>query len=110
MVLVGFSFVDVVFGVLYSSMGLLVVVIGYRYLLRRLSKGRIEKKDYCELYNLEMDPVHGELPFYFTSELKRPVRLSLLDEKMELLQEIAAFECNVGGNIVRFNRKVILHV
>lgn len=96
---------DVVFGVLYSTLGILVVFIGYRYLLRRLSKGRIEKKDYCELYTLELDPAHGELPFYFTSEIQRPVRLVLLDEKMELLKEIAAFDCKVGGNIVRFDSK-----
>lgn len=107
MVLGGFTFMDVVFGVLYSTLGILVVVLGYRYILRRLSKGSIEKKDYCELYTLEMDPAHGELPFYFTSEIQRQVRLLLLDEKMELLKEIAAFECKVGGNIVRFDSSTL---
>ena len=81
----------------------LVVVTIYKQLLRSLSKGSIDKADYCELYSLEIEPASGELPFYFTSEKAKEVALLLLDHKMDLIQEIVKKECKVGGNIVRFD-------
>ncbi len=103
MILVGFSFMQVVYGVLYTSLGLLVVIVLYRLLLKRLSRGAIDQKNYCELHSLEVNPGKGELPFYFISGEARRVRLTLLDAKMNFLQEIASLDCKVGGNIVRFD-------
>lgn len=107
MVLLGFSWVDVIIGMLWVSLVVLVLVIAYKKLLRRLSKGDFKKEDYCVLENLEMDPVTGELPFYFTSEQERTVTLFLQDENMNDLMEIITMECKVGGNIVRFDSSVL---
>ena len=92
---------DIILG--WTSLIALVVVTIYKQLLRSLSKGSIDKADYCELYSLEIEPASGELPFYFTSEKAKEVALLLLDHKMDLIQEIVKKECKVGGNIVRFD-------
>ena len=107
MVLVGFSWVDVIMGMLWVSIVVLVLVIAYKKLLVRLSKGDFKKEDYCALENLEMDPVTGELPFYFTSEKEKSVTLFLQDENMNDLMDIATLDCKIGGNIVRFDSSVL---
>lgn len=103
MILVGFTFVDVVVNLLYVSLFILVAAILYRYVLRKFSKGAIDKTMYCELYTLEMDPAKDEVPFYFTSSVQRMVKISILNDKMESIKVVKEFECNEGGNIVRYN-------
>lgn len=103
MILVGFTFIDVLVKLLYVSLVLLVLIILYRFVLRRFSKGAIDTANYCELFTVEMDPAHGEIPFYFTSQTERKVKLSLLNDKMELIQVLKDFECTKGGNIIRFD-------
>lgn len=103
MLLKGFTYIQVIFGVLWTSLAILVLVIIYRRLLRYLSRGAVSKREYCELYPLEMNPAHGMIPFYFTSERERPVKMELLNGDMEFIREIASFDCKPGGNIVRFD-------
>lgn len=100
--LVGFSWLDVVLGVLWVSLGILVLLILYRLLLRRLSAGSIDKRNYCELYDLESNPVIGEVKFYFTSGSEREVRLCIYNQNLEHVQDVKVFQCKTGGNIVRF--------
>lgn len=103
MLLVGYSIVDVLLGILYVSIGLLVLTIAYKQLLRRFSKGAIEKKDFCVLYSLEESPVVGEVEFYFTTELERDIKLSILDTDMNEIKIIVEKTATPGGNIVRFD-------
>ena len=103
MVLLGYSWGGLLMGMMWVSLGVLLIVILYRRLLRSFSKDAITKEDYCELYSLEIEPASGELPFYFTSNSKRLVSLSLLDGNMSFLQVIEEKECKVGGNIIRFD-------
>ena len=103
MILIGFSWVDVVIGMLWVSLVLLVLVIGYRKLLSYLGRNDIKKEDYCVLYNLEESPVTKEAPFYFTSEKVRTVAIWILDSGMKDLMEVSNQECKVGGNIIRFD-------
>ena len=94
---------DVVIGVMWASLGILVLVILYRLLLRKLSAGRIDKRDFCELYDVETNPIKGEVKFYFTSEMVREVKFIIYDQKMDPLKIVKDFECNEGGNIIHFN-------
>jgi len=103
MILAGYSWVAITKGIGWTSLVVLIVVTIYKQLLRSLSKGSIDKADYCRLYSLEIEPASGELPFYFTSEKEKEVALLLLDHEMNLIQEIAKKDCKVGGNIVRFD-------
>jgi hypothetical protein len=103
MILMGFSWVDVIIGMLWVSLIVLVLVIGYKKLLSYLGKDDLKKEDYCELYNLEESPVTKEAPFYFTSEKVRNVSIWIQDSKMNDLIEVSNQECKIGGNIIRFD-------
>lgn len=107
MLLVGFTYWDVIIGVMWVSLGILVLAILYRFLLRKLSAGSINKADYCELYDLETNPVKGEVKFYFTSEVEREVKVYVYNVDMEIVKEVKTFNCKVGGNIVRFESWVL---
>lgn len=99
--LVGFSWLDVLLGVLYVSAAVLILVIAYRKLLRVLGKGGPVKADYMILYSVERNRETKELSFYFTTDVEKDYKLELLDAEMEPLRVIAEGKATQGGNIVR---------
>lgn len=105
MILIGYGFWDVLIGMLWVSLGLLVVVLGYRRLLRFLQGETMDPKKYCVLYSLDDDPAHGEVPFYFTAEEMKAYALKILDAKMNVVTEVASGETKIGGNIIRYNTR-----
>ena len=107
MLLVGYSFMDVIKVSLYVTLIGAVLFILYRYLLKRLNRGAIIKEDFCVLYALDNDPATGELEFYFTTEEPRDVRLSVLDSDLEEVKLVAEKKATKGGNIVRFDSTLL---
>ncbi len=85
------------------SLVVLIGVIIYKRLLIKFKQNTISKDDYCVLFGLENQPSKGEIEIYFTSEKKKNVKISILNEDMSLHTDIKEFECTPGGNIVRFN-------
>lgn len=107
MVLVGFNFWDVIVGMLWVTLVILILFIGYRWILRRFSRGNVNHDDYCTLLNIEENPASGEIPFYFTSKQVKDVSISILDAQMNEILEVSSKECKVGGNIIRFDSSKI---
>lgn len=103
MILLGYSWTSILLGTLYASLGLLIVVIAYRKLLKYLDKGRPSSKKFCVLYTLEDNPSSGEITFYFTSEEPVQYSLLILDSDMNDLKLVRSATSGVGGNIVRFD-------
>lgn len=103
MILVGFTFSQVVVTTLWVTLILLIVILIYRKLIKSWSKNELVKKDFFVLYSLEESPVIGEAPFYFTSELKKGYKLSILDADMKFLVEVSSGEAKLGGNIIRYD-------
>lgn len=103
MLLVGTSWYDVLIGVLYVSISLLVASIAYKRLLRYFGSGSVRHEGYCQLDSLEISPAKGELAFYFTSTVERPYQLLVLDNEMNEFMEIVAQDCKIGGNIISFD-------
>lgn len=85
------------------SLIVLIGVIIYKRLLTKFKQNTISKEDFCVLFGLENQPSKGEIEIYFTSEKKKNVKISLLNEDLSLHTDIKEFECTPGGNIVRFN-------
>jgi hypothetical protein len=104
MILSGFNFNSTtVLYILFVTLGILVLAIAYRKLLRYLGRGTPPAEDYCVLYALEKNPSAGEMEFYFTSEAVKTVTLKVLDEDMNEVTDISTIECHKGGNIVRYD-------
>ena len=103
MVLIGYAWSDIIVGILWVSLAVLILVIAYKLLLRFLNRGAVNRADFCELYSLEIEPASGILPFYFTSDKVKNYRLLILDNDMKEILEIENKECKIGGNIIRFD-------
>lgn len=83
----------------------LFIVIGiilYRLLLRRLSKGKVNMDTFCTLYSLEKNPVSGEVEFYFVSPDMIKVEFSIWKENDKIV-ELKNDYFKKGGHIVRFD-------
>ncbi|MEN9302437.1 MAG: hypothetical protein RL264_866 [Bacteroidota bacterium] len=87
---------------LLISISILALVILYRLLLRRFSRGRVRQEDYCVLYSLETNPVNGEIEFYFTTPISKKVAFYIWKEK-EIVQCLRNEEFTKGGHIIRFD-------
>lgn len=70
---------------LYASLLLLVIIIAYRYLLRRFNKGVIEKEDYVDLYSFENRVAIGEITLYFQVFSAKHINFYLTDTEGKLL-------------------------
>lgn len=103
MVLVGFSISDVSIGMLWVSLVVLVIYIGYKKLLKYMSRGSINHESYCELYTVEDNPISGEMSFYFTSNEIKKCEMSIYDLSMDIRIDLFNKECLLGGNIIRFD-------
>jgi|SRR5690606_8044966 len=103
MMILNFSAMEVVVGVLIFSLSLLIFAIAYKKLLAYLGKGSLPKEKYCVLYSLEVEPASGEVKFYFTSEVKREVKFQIFDQKYNFIKEIYNQECKADGNIIPFD-------
>lgn len=101
--ILAFTTMEFVVGILIFTLAILIFVISYKKLLAYLGKGSIPKEKYCVLYSLETEPASGDIQFYFTSEEKKEVKLQLLDDQYNFLKEIYNKECRADGNIIPFN-------
>ncbi len=89
---------------LFYAFFIVMAIILYRRLLRRMSKGNINQNDYCVLFSLEQNPASGEIPFYFTLEKEQSVSLFIEHEdKSSVLVVEKTYE--PGGHIVRYDSK-----
>ncbi len=102
--LLGLSFTEILLGVLYVSLALLVIVIAYRKLLSYLGKGNPVKEEYLVLYTVEIDQDNNEFTFYFTADNPKEYRLIVLNADMDEIDSLAEGTCTPGGNIVRLKR------
>ena len=103
MMLAGLTLTNTILWILIVSLIVLVAVIAYRGMLRRMGKGSVVKEHYAVLYGLENPTVSGEVEFYFTLGQPKYMIFCLLDHSMNELQIIAEREFASGGHIIRFN-------
>lgn len=97
------TFVSKALAVLFTILGVLVLYLAYKELLRHFGKGIPPKEDYAVLYGLERSRVTGEVEFYFTIDQPKKVLFSLLNSRLEEIQVLADQEYKIGGHIVRYD-------
>ena len=88
--------------VLFYSLGILILIILYRLLLKRLSKGNINIESYCTLYSLEINPASGEVEFYFVTPELMKIEFSIWKEN-EKISELRNDHFKKGGHIIRYD-------
>jgi hypothetical protein len=103
MIILGFSFVNVALGVLYTSLILIVGYISYKKLLQKFNKDVPDKASYCELNPLEKNPASGLLEFYFTTSSERNVSFEILNESYTSVALVTNQIYQEGQHILRFD-------
>ena len=88
--------------ILFYSFIIIFIIVLYRLLIKRLSQGRYVQEHFCVLYPLDINPSSGEIPFYFTTELVKTIRLTI-ENDTETIKELANQEFGIGGHIIRFD-------
>lgn len=93
--------------ILAISLIILLLIIGYKKLIKNFSKDHISLEEYCVLYSLETDVASGQVDFYFTTEEPRKVNFEILNDNYETLHILYEKECSKGGNIISFDTTIL---
>ena len=93
---------------MFVSIVLIIGLLVYRNLLRKIKKEGVDLVDYCVLYSFEKDVQTGEMEFYFTNEKKKTVLFQILSESHEVLHTLTENEFSPGGHILRFDSKLLM--
>jgi hypothetical protein len=91
---------------LFISLLIVLGIVLYRLLLRRLSKGKVDMESFCTLYSLEKNPVSGTVEFYFVAPDMIKVEFSIWRDNEKIL-ELSNDYFKKGGHIIRFDTKEI---
>lgn len=103
MILLGYSLVSTISIILIVSLIVLLASIAYRRLLNKLSASMPQREEYCVLYDLEKNPVVGEMDIYFTSEQSTEVKVVLFNRDFSHHTLIEELTTSSGSHIVRFD-------
>jgi len=82
---------------------ILLAIILYRLLLRFLSRKHVKTEQYCTLFDVEDQPVSGDIPFYFSTLISRNVEFLLESEEGDCVANIANRPFETGGHLLKFD-------
>lgn len=91
---------------LFISFLIVLAIVLYRLLLRKLSKGKVDMDSFCTLYSLEKNPVSDEVEFYFVSPDMIKVEFAIWRDN-EKVMELRNDYFKKGGHIIRFDSKTL---
>ncbi|HLW30366.1 MAG TPA: T9SS type A sorting domain-containing protein [Brumimicrobium sp.] len=87
----------------WSTLGLLILLIIYRMIVRRLKRGRIEKELYLILHPIEKDPASGVVPIFIEMYTPMEVEISIFSTDLNLNKTIEKKTFDKGGNIIQLD-------
>lgn len=87
----------------WGSLILIVLIILYRLLIRRMKKGRMTPEGFLVLHSLEHDPASGEVKFYMELSKDMQVKLRVYDNANTMQRIVKDEMFTKGGNIIPFD-------
>ena len=90
--------------ILYITLFILLIIIAYRFLIRRLSNDRVRLEEFCTLYSTETYEVNGAVEFYFQCPETIEVHFCIWSND-KIVVELANKEFDSGGHILRYDTK-----
>ena len=90
--------------ILYITLLILLIIIAYRFLIRRLSNDRVRLEEFCTLYSTETYEVKGEVEFYFQCPEAIDVHFCIWSND-KIVVELANKEFDSGGHILRYDTR-----
>jgi len=87
----------------WGSLILIVLIILYRLLIRRMKKGRMSPEGFLVLHSLEHEPASGEVKFYLELSNDMQVKLRIYDKANTMQRVVKDEMLTKGGNIIPFD-------
>ena len=97
---------DKIIEFLVATLLILLVIIAYRFLLRYLSRGRVNQALFCELYTLDHEPASGEVSFYFVCPETTFVTFAIWKGDA-IIKQLTSQEDEIGGHLLQFQTSEI---
>ena len=97
---------DKIIEFLVATLLILAAIIAYRFLLRYLSKGRVNQALFCELYTLDHEPASGEVSFYFVCPETTFVTFAIWKGDA-IIKQLTSQEYEIGGHLLKFQTSEI---
>lgn len=92
---------------LWITLGVVLLFIGYKFLLLRLKRDIPDYSSFVKLHPLEMNPASGELEFYFTMENSQNVQFKVKSEDNSFDTTLLNKNLSSGPHIVRFDSTTV---
>ena len=97
---------DKIIEFLVATLLILLVIIAYRFLLRYLSRGRVNQALFCELYTLDHEPASCEVSFYFVCQETTFVTFAIWKGDA-IIKQLTSQEYEIGGHLLKFQTSEI---
>ncbi len=86
--------------VAWVTLAVIIFIILYRLLLRKLKKGRLEKGRYITFHPIDPDPAHGNIQLFYEAEEALELKVTIFSVDHATTHEITDQMLKKGGNIV----------
>lgn len=87
----------------WISLTIIVFILAYRFLLKRMKRGVIKTTDYVELSTLEGDDQQGEIQFFFKTPIDQQITFRIYGKTSDYEKKILSKPLQKGGHIVKFD-------
>ena len=89
----------------WITLFILIFLIGYRTIVRRMKRGQIEKELYLILHPIEKDPAVGIVPIFMEMNTPMDVEISIFSMDNTVQQVIEHKTYKKGGNIIQLDTR-----
>src|SRR5690554_5279060 len=89
----------------WISLGILIIFITYKLVVRRLKRGRIEKELYLILHPIEKNPATGIVPIFIEMYTPMEVEISIFSTDLQVDKVIEHKTFKKGGNIIQLDTR-----
>lgn len=87
----------------WASLVIVVFIVLYKLLIKRLSKNSIPQQSFIELTPLKDDKIKGKVQFFFKTKELKPVKFRIYSKTGDFEKVLADKEYSKGGHIINFD-------
>jgi hypothetical protein len=93
--------------VAWVTLSVILAIILYRLLLRRLKRGVMDNVDYVVLHRSEKEPAFGSIQLYFTAEVPGNAVFTIYEKNGDREWVLFEGDFKVGNTIINFDTTTV---
>ena len=95
--------VQLLLNVVYVVLMVVLAIVLYKLLLKRLNRGNVVAGSFCELQAVTTKPAFGEIDFCFTCKENKHVDFEIVSLNFEPIISVVSKEFDAGQHILKFD-------